>query len=71
MKPDWKDAPEWANYLAMEKNGDWYWYLRKPIRQDECWWCGGGKFEFAKRTGVYWKDSLEKRPGVSTTSVDV
>ena len=52
MKPDWKDAPEWANYLAMDGDGYWCWYLRKPIREDDCW-CGGEKFEFAKRTGVY------------------
>ena len=31
MKPDWKDAPEWANYLAMDEDGYWCWYLRKPI----------------------------------------
>lgn len=30
MKPDWSDAPEWANYLAMDNNGDWYWYEEKP-----------------------------------------
>ena len=70
MKPDWKDAPEWANYLAMDGDGYWCWYLRKPIREDDCW-CGGEKFEFTKRTGVYWKDSLEKRPSDSTTSDDV
>ena len=39
MKPDWKDAPEWANYLAMDEDGYWCWYLRKPIREDDCW-CG-------------------------------
>lgn len=23
MKPDWKDAPEWANYMARDKDGEW------------------------------------------------
>ena len=30
MKPDWKDAPEWARYLAMDKDGTWWWYEIKP-----------------------------------------
>ena len=30
MKPDWKDAPEWANYLAQDKNGEWTWFSHKP-----------------------------------------
>ena len=25
MKPDWKDAPEWANYLVLDEDGEWYW----------------------------------------------
>jgi hypothetical protein len=30
MKPDWKDAPEWANWLAMDGDGYWYWYQGEP-----------------------------------------
>lgn len=30
MKPDWKDAPEWANWLAMNDDGEWYWFEEKP-----------------------------------------
>lgn len=30
-KPDWKDAPEWAQYLAMDADGKWYWYEKQPI----------------------------------------
>lgn len=30
MKPDWKDAPEWANWLAMDEDGYWYWYELEP-----------------------------------------
>lgn len=25
MKPDWKDAPEWANWLGQDVFGAWYW----------------------------------------------
>ena len=24
--PRWKDAPDWANYLAQDGDGSWYWY---------------------------------------------
>lgn len=29
-KPDWKDAPEWASWLAMETSGGWFWVQSKP-----------------------------------------
>ena len=32
-KPDWKGAPEWANYLAQDMNGVWYWFEFEPIPQ--------------------------------------
>ena len=30
MKPDWNDAPEWANYLEIDDDGTWYWYAEEP-----------------------------------------
>lgn len=27
--PEWKDAPEWAQYVAMDESGDWFWYEKK------------------------------------------
>jgi hypothetical protein len=67
MKPDWKDAPEWAQHLAMDENGTWYWFSREP-RIDEHPIFGGlkwdsslpGKCEEAIVPG--WRDTLEKRP---------
>ena len=60
MKPDWKDAPEWANYLAMDESGDWYWYdgVPEPSRAS---WVSFGDMKFAGR-GERWRDSLEGRP---------
>jgi hypothetical protein len=29
-KPDWNDAPEWAQWMAQDKGGEWYWYEHKP-----------------------------------------
>lgn len=30
-KPDWKDAPEWAQWLAQDSDGEWYWFEVKPV----------------------------------------
>ena len=61
MKPDWKDAPEWANYLAMDAGGAWYWHEKKPKVEDEEW-CGKGGWELADLDEGYWEKSLEKKP---------
>ena len=29
--PAWKDAPLWAQWLARDFDGEWYWYENKPI----------------------------------------
>lgn len=29
-KPDWKDAPYWAKYLAMDDNLRWNWFSDLP-----------------------------------------
>lgn len=61
MKPDWKDAPEWAQWLAMDPDGDWYWFEAEP--DWDCLW------ENQKGTRVQWAcsgigpyQSLEARP---------
>ena len=71
MKPDWKDAPEWANYLAMDEDGYWFWFSIKPRQTEFGYWEQAGRTEFAGTNDHPWKDSLEKRPGDSTSSVDV
>ena len=30
MKPDKSSAPRWANYMAQDKDGDWYWFEDEP-----------------------------------------
>lgn len=37
MKPDWKLAPGWAKYAAMDGCGDWWWYEAQPrvVSDDE------------------------------------
>lgn len=29
-EPSWKDAPEWAKWLAQDKDGIWSWFSTKP-----------------------------------------
>lgn len=31
MKPSWNDAPEWAQWLAQDVSGHWYWYKLEPL----------------------------------------
>jgi len=41
MKPSWDDAPEWANWLAQDEDGSWWWYGAKPEwNPDGFWWAG-------------------------------
>lgn len=67
MKPDWKDAPEWANWLFWCKfGGAWVWCSKKP-RWSLFFW------KYEPRGAWQWvqfrtnwagngRDSLEPRP---------
>ena len=61
-KPDWKDAPEWANHLAQDGSGAWYWFENEPnLGSGEYWWCNMGDCEEAKINDK-WRETLERRP---------
>jgi len=63
MKPDWKDAPEWARWLAQDGNGVWFWYSTKPkVIQGDDRWSYGGTYKRAYVDTKGWKKSLERRP---------
>lgn len=37
-KPDWKDAPEWANWLAQDGEGQWIWLgLNRDPQKTNTW----------------------------------
>ena len=62
-KPKWDDAPRWAEYLAMDSNGDWWWYEDEPVRNGGSWISsGGGDVEKCKRDINLWKKTVERRP---------
>ena len=72
-KPDWSSAPEWAEYLAMDSDGWWCWFLDEPkYNQNYGIWRNSGEMlviekkaltpfeiELAK---VIAPTTLEKRP---------
>ena len=60
-KPDWKDAPEWAQWLAMDINGDWWWYEGQPGAGDFVW-DAPGRMARAHDCEEDWKSSAEQRP---------
>jgi len=60
MKPDWKDAPEWAQWMAMDWDGSWVWYENEPIREGEAFFPTTGKFQDAIRPDF--RKSKEHRP---------
>lgn len=72
-KPEWEDAPEWANWLAMDESGIWCWFISEPRQGCMCWMpCNlhlvnpdgdtydvvDGEFESA----ALWSETLESRP---------
>ena len=63
MKPDWKDAPEWAQWLAMDRNGEWYWHELEP-EPNEFYgeWVSLGKIQKVNTQNPIWKGNLKQRP---------
>lgn len=64
-KPSWKDAPEWANYLAIDGDSVWYWHEMDPKTVAGCeYWMSRGQSGIACRGELLgdWRDTLEKRP---------
>lgn len=64
MKPDWKDAPWWADYLAMDLNGYWFWYEFEPLVSDGfiAWERSLGRAGQCFDQNSEWRNTLEQRP---------
>ena len=63
-KPDWKDAPRWARWLALDDDGQWWWHSSKPFLDDDFEWFGSTRFKKAGKTENHesFRESLEPRP---------
>lgn len=66
---DWSKMPAWANWVAMDENGEWFWYSEEP-RLNQCLteWipsgsdCGQIPPEYTPTFTGNWHDSLVERP---------
>jgi hypothetical protein len=61
MKPNWENAPEWANYVAMDYDGDWWWFEYKPSMAHNIWKANLGRYERMTDCDE-WKRTLQSRP---------
>lgn len=60
--PDWANAPKWAQWFAIDGDGEGYWYKEKPIK-NKFQWCHGGNAEFIDNFNTSnWEESLQQRP---------
>jgi hypothetical protein len=67
MKPDWKDAPEWANWLFWDHYPEcWIWSNERPKWSFIHWrWSPIGPYQFVHGKIPYGGNgykSLERRP---------
>lgn len=62
MKPDWKDAPEWARYLTMDRDGAWKWHMGVPIVYKDSWVSGSFSRHASYSDVIDWEESEEARP---------
>ena len=59
MKPDWKDAPEWARYLTRDCDGSLTWHETEPYFSEaaQSYLCRKGRALM-----VYVEPTIEARP---------
>lgn len=72
FKPEWKDAPEWAMWLAQDEVGlhgidhYWVWFEREPETFSNGWadYSLDGRWHETRNvaTVANWKKTLEPRP---------
>lgn len=63
--PNWDNAPEWANWTAQNKDGNWNWFEVEPELYDYRFFpVDFTKHQFALRSENTdgWESSLEKKP---------
>ena len=59
-KPNWEDAPKWAQFLAQDKDGQFWWYKEAPSLRNGYW------SDYEQRTEANINPSLE----VSTSCIE-
>ena len=72
---DWSCLPKWARWIALDENGDWFWYQAEPSNEvmsefgEQEWFdplhASSGEVPNEYKPKNYagdWKDSLFERP---------
>ena len=61
--PLWCTAPEWANYMAQDSCGRWYWYELLPKLNEPCrMWEKVVESKMQEATVDSWEKTLQQRP---------
>lgn len=65
--PSWNDAPNWANWLAQDKSGKWYWFNVRPYARSDAWDYREteARYKLAASSGIEneeWLSALFARP---------
>lgn len=64
---NWAAMPAWAKWVAMDEDGHWWWFDKKP-RELSTWWeedggyCGRIPVSHVPSFTGDWRDSLVERP---------
>lgn len=63
-KPDWKDAPDDAEWLAQDLDGWWHWYPSEPLSRSTVWMNKEEDWTPACQgvSATHWRSTLERRP---------
>jgi len=61
-KPSWKNAPEWAEFLSQDEDGEWKWLAGLPGKYVDGWTAVKIKGCCKGIALGDWHDTLEKRP---------
>lgn len=61
--PNWKNAPPWAKFSAMDSHGAWHWYEEEPALSEKLgmWTARGAHFSVAAVTLTDWQNTLHAR----------
>lgn len=64
IRPNWKNAPPWAKWLAQDGDGTWYWYefRPEPSTTNPVWMRQQGVVVRADVAPSLWNETLERRP---------
>jgi hypothetical protein len=62
--PDWSQAPEWAQWWAVDPDGSAYWFEEEPVVTDECWDNVHFQYEMVDGLSVVdnWQETKVQRP---------